>query len=166
MKLSFSLVISFIVGTALGAAISARQDTPVPNGFCCFHLQDTTTGKHVQQDARTGYVYLDDASLPEGWYCINQNAGSNVLYDRRNNACILTSPDNSFQCLDGTPGGDTWQLVNYVSNAILLEDYGSIEFNVCGADGRQQVFGSQPPAGLGCRKTQLLADNRAGQCKW
>ncbi|KAM3511574.1 hypothetical protein MY11210_004792 [Beauveria gryllotalpidicola] len=162
MTLFSSLVVSFMASTALGAAISARQlDDPKS---CCFHLQDTTSGKHVQQDARTGELFLDDSSLPDGRYCINQKADSKVLYDRQNNACILTSPRNSLECLDAIPGGDTWQLVRNVGEAILLEDYGSIDFNVCNVNGRQQIFGAKPSGGLDCKKTHLSADNRFGQC--
>ncbi|OAA60755.1 hypothetical protein ISF_05794 [Cordyceps fumosorosea ARSEF 2679] len=165
MKLTCPLMLSSIVGIALGAAISARQDD-VPKGFCCFHLQDTISGKLLQQDAHTHELFLDDPSLPAGWYCINQNAGSNVLYDRDNNACILTDPGKSFECLDGTPGGDTWQLVKNTYNAILLEDYGSTDFNICDTKGRRQIFGADPPSGLSCQKTKLATDNRTGECKW
>ncbi|KAM3565055.1 hypothetical protein ARSEF4850_001552 [Beauveria asiatica] len=162
MKLSLSLVVSFMVSTALGTAIPARQvDDPKS---CCFNLQDTTSGKHVQQDAHTGELFVDDSNLPEGRYCINQKTNSKVLYDRRNNACILTSPRNSFECLDGTPGGDTWELVRNVGEAIFLQDYGSIDFKVCNVNGRQQLFGAKSPDGLDCKWTHLSADNRAGQC--
>ncbi|KAJ3481736.1 hypothetical protein NLG97_g7749 [Lecanicillium saksenae] len=166
MQLSFSLGLSFMASTAFGAAISVREDNPVPANYCCFHLQDTISGKHVQQDTNTGELFLHDPSLKEGWYCINQNSGSKILYDRDYNACILTSPNNSFECLDGTPGGDTWAIGPYVSGTVLLQDYGSIEFNICNVKGRQQIYGANPPSGLSCQKTQLNTDNRTGQCKW
>lgn len=153
MKLSFSLALSLLLGTTLGAAISARQ-----GGLCCFNLQDTSSGRNVQQDGRTHELFLYDPNLGDGWYCITPNS---VLYDRGNNACILTSPRNSFECLDGTPGGDTWQL----AGGNLLQDYGSVDFNVCNVNGRQQIFGASPPGGYSCRKTQLRTVNRTSQCQ-
>lgn len=166
MKLSSSLALSFMAGTALGAAIAPRDDNPVPPGYCCFHLQDNSSGKLAQQDADIHELFINDANAPWGWYCINQNAGSQVLYDRDFNACILTSPGNEFQCFDGTPGGDTWKIATSGSGTVVLEDYGNTKFKVCNVNGRQQIFGVNPPSGLSCQETQLNIVDRTGQCKW
>ncbi len=164
MMFSISLALFSIVGTAFGAVIATREDNPVPPGFCCFHLLALNGNNYLQRDARTGDIFINDPNLPRGWYCIDQVNNSKVLYDRDNNACILTSPRNSFECLDGTPGGDTWTLVPSVFGAPLLQDYGSIDFNVCNVNGRQQIYGPSP-GGLSCQGTQLLAYDRIGQCK-
>ena len=164
MKLHFSLNLLCFAGTALCAAISVREDNPVPPNFCCFHLRDVISGQNVRQNSQTGELFLNDSSLSQGWYCINQNYDSKVLYDRDNNACIQTSPGNEFQCLDGTPGGDTWEVASD-GQGPYLKDYGNAVFSICNVNGRQQVFGPSPPGGLSCQMTILRVQDRAGQCK-
>lgn len=165
MKFASSFTFYSLVSAVFAAAIFPRDD-PVPDDSCCFHLRDTgvPNGELIRQDYDTGYLYLSDPNLPVAQYCLHNHDRPNVLWDRDNNACILAGNDNSFQCLDGTPGGDTWKIVLAHPNFVVLEDYGSIDFTVCDVDGRKQIFGPQAPAGLNCRQTQLLADDRKGQC--
>lgn len=162
MKITYPLALSAILGTAFGAAILPRDEPIAPNS-CCFHLQDTRTGKLAQQDYNSGFLYVNDPSLPVGWYCLYNDQP--ILWDPNYNACILTSPKNSFQCLDGTPGGDTWNIVQGQPNTILLQDYSSVWFSICSVNGRQQIYGPNLPSNLNCQSTQLVAVGRKGQCK-
>lgn len=150
------------IGVCQGAVLP-RDDFPVPNGLCCFHLKDTSSGNIAQQDYHSGYLYFN-ANKPQGWYCFDFKNRPDIFYDRYYNACILSGNKGQFQCLDGTPGGDTWKLRRQ-NGKVVLEDYGSTKFSACRSSTGEDIFGPVPPAGSQCRKDfQLEATNIKGDC--
>lgn len=164
MQLTYSLALASAVGSAFGAVLP-RDDEPVPAGQCCFHLRDTFKAKLIHQDMKNGELYLDNPDFPVGWYCLDEFKGEGILRDRDNNACILTRPGNSMECLDGTPGHDNWTTAVPHRGFHVLEDYGSIQFSICDVNGKQRIYGEKAPEGLTCRQVQLNTTERKGQCK-
>ncbi|KAL7814598.1 hypothetical protein V8C44DRAFT_35487 [Trichoderma aethiopicum] len=145
--------------TTLSSAAVIPRNYDVPPGYCCFALSDPSTGKTIQQNAEYGFLYFD-ADQPKGWYCFNSADSRPILWDDFNNACII-SWDGHFQCLDPTPGDDTWTLGS--SSPLLLHD-SSPTYQACPNKDGGEIISSEAPAAAGCRDIQLLAIGLKGTC--
>jgi hypothetical protein len=162
MHISKLLAVVPLIQATQGAVIS-RDDFPVPDGLCCFRLQDSSTGAFAQQDYHSGYLYFN-ANQPRGLYCFDFQHRPDILYDPYYNACILSGNKGQFQCLDPIAGGDTWKLRRQ-GDKVVLEDYGSTKFSACDSNPGEAIFGPVPPAGMQCRKDlQLEAVYIKGDC--
>ncbi|EHK26218.1 uncharacterized protein TRIVIDRAFT_9172, partial [Trichoderma virens Gv29-8] len=153
------------LSSSLSFAAVIPRDNSVPPGYCCFTLSDLSTGKTVQQNTEYGFLYFD-ASQPNGWYCINlADTAHPILWgDGFNNACIIAW-DGHFQCLDPTPGDDTWTLGhNGSSNTPLLLHNSSPTYQACPNKGGGEFISSGAPAASGCRNIQLEATGLKGTC--
>ncbi|KAL6878848.1 hypothetical protein J3F83DRAFT_724118 [Trichoderma novae-zelandiae] len=155
----------FLLLASVSAAAVIPRSYDVPSGYCCFALSDPSTGKTIQQNKEYGFLYFD-ASQPKGWYCFDPADSRPILWDDFNNACII-SWDGHFQCLDPTPGDDTWTLSSRSSssssNPLLLHD-GSATYQACPNEDGGEIISSGAPAAAGCRDIQLEATGLEGTC--
>ncbi|RFU80915.1 hypothetical protein TARUN_1286 [Trichoderma arundinaceum] len=154
----FSSKLFLLLLSSLSSAAVIPRDYDVPAGYCCFSLTDASNGKTVQQNKEYGFLYFD-ASQPKGWYCFNTANSRPILWDDFNNACIITW-DGHFQCLDPTPGDDTWTLGG--SN-LLLSHNSSPTYQACPNQGGGEIISSGATA-AGCRNIQLKATGLKGTC--
>ncbi|KAF7551001.1 hypothetical protein G7Z17_g5335 [Cylindrodendrum hubeiense] len=158
---AFKLLVLFC--TLATAAVLPRVVKDVPAGYCCFTLHDPSSGKIVQQDQESGFLYLNGGQ-PSGWYCINLSDTQNVLRDDFNNACFL-APDSLFQCLDPTIGPNSWTLKKSGSNTLLAHD-GSTSFMSCPSKTTGQLlYGTKSGDSSQCKKITLKAKGFSGTCK-
>lgn len=155
--LLLSLLSSLTAATAIprspSPSPSPSPSNYVPPGQCCFTLADASTGQTVQQDQRTGYLYLG-SSHPDGWYCLDLAAESDVLRDDFDNACFL-SPTKQFKCLDPIPGLASWALGG--SNELTHD--GDAEYLACdaGDESGELLWADGKSDGSGCRSLEIEA---------
>jgi len=153
----FNLLALFCTA-ALAGVIPRSGTQDVPAGQCCFTLHDASTGKVVQQDQETGFLYLG-SSQPNGWYCIDLSDTRDILWDDFNNACILTWPDEQFTCLDPTLGPNLWTLNH--SGALRLSHDGGAGYSACSSSSGEILYSNQK---TGCRVLQLKPQGLKGTC--
>lgn len=154
----FSVELLALFCAAATAAILPRSQY-VPNGSCCFTLHEASTGKMIQQEQHTGFLFLE-SSQPNGWYCLDLADQNRILFDEFNNACIIES-ELRFQCLDPTPGLTQYSLQQSGSQVLLVVD-GTTDYKACPAQGGgEMIWGIQNP---GCRTLQLSAKDLKGTC--
>ncbi|POR33066.1 Uncharacterized protein TPAR_06744 [Tolypocladium paradoxum] len=157
----FSIKLLALFCTAATAAVLPRSQY-VPNGSCCFTLHEATTSNMIQQEQRTGFLFLD-SSRPNGWYCLDLADQYKILFDEFNNACIINS-DLKFQCLDPTPGLTQYSLQQIGSQVLLTVD-GTTDYKACPAqNGGEMIWGAQRASDPGCRTLQLTAKGLKGTC--
>lgn len=131
--------------------------------MCCFSLQDAGSGKPIQQDAQTGFLFLGSLQ-PEGRYCLQRTDNDRVLRDVGNNACIINSA-HKFQCLDPTPGFSRWSVRHGSGRTLLVVD-GASSFEACPARaGAETVWGASKSGGPGCREMRIAASRLEGACQ-
>ncbi|KAM0256307.1 hypothetical protein ACHAQJ_005073 [Trichoderma viride] len=154
----------FLLLSSVTSAAVIPRNYDVPAGYCCFSLTDPSTGKVIQQNKEYGFLYFD-ASQPKGWYCFNPSKPQPILWDDFNNACIIAW-DGHFQCLDPTPGDDTWTLGHNSGNSSdpLLLHNSSPTYQACPNPTGGEVISSGAPAATGCRDIQLEATGLEGTC--
>lgn len=148
---------------ALAVAAVLPRDKDVPAGQCCFELHDVATGKAVQQDKQTGYLYFE-TSKPTGWYCIDLSNSHNVLRDDFNNACFL-STTAQFKCLDPTIGPNSWTLESDDQAVQLAHDGDSAYYACPSPTGGELLWGDLKADVSGCRATRIKAEGLTGTCK-
>jgi hypothetical protein len=152
----------FSLFLCLAAASPVPQNQYVPDGQCCFALQDTLTGSILQQSKAGGYVYFN-GGFPNGWYCIEPYNDRKLLWDDYGNTCFV-NPEKQFVCLDPTPSGDKWTLVKQNNSRILARN-GDSTFWACPVKtGVELVFVPQKADKTGCRKLNLKANTLKGAC--
>ncbi|KAK5987177.1 hypothetical protein PT974_11297 [Cladobotryum mycophilum] len=148
---------------ALAGVVPRRY---IPDGYCCFTLSDTTTGKTVQQDEHTGILYFD-AQQTDGWYCMDSADTRDVLWDTYGNACIIAQ-NQQFQCLDPTRGSNLWTLGKGGdnNNKLLLSYDATPNYEACpnGESGGEIVYSNNTNV-AGCRVMQLTAQGLQGACQ-
>ncbi|PHH85883.1 hypothetical protein CDD83_11039 [Cordyceps sp. RAO-2017] len=121
----------------------------------CFTLHDATSGKAIQQEAHTGFLFLG-SSRPTGRYCLDLVNKSNILRDSANDACIVNTAFQ-LQCLDPTPGFSQWGLRRSGGRTFITVD-GAVDFKACPADeGGEMIWGVQSANKPGCRTLRLAA---------
>lgn len=155
-----------LFSTVAIAAVTPLPPAPnkhVPEGYCCFSLRDSASNALVQQDRKTGQIYLN-SDKPEGWYCIDLSDSRNILYDDYWNACILSLNSNQesigrFTCLDGTPGPNSWTL----ESGHLAHD-GDIGYQACPGSSGSLVWGEKDGDTAGCTNNLLKATDFQGTC--
>ncbi|PNY26199.1 Uncharacterized protein TCAP_03867 [Tolypocladium capitatum] len=157
----FSIKLLALFCTAATAAVLPRSQY-VPDGSCCFTLHDAATGTMIQQEQRTGFLFLH-SSQPNGWYCLDVADKRTVLVDDFDNACIIDSY-LEFQCLDPTPGLTQYSLQQSGSQVLLKVD-GTTDYKACPAQsGGEMIWGTQRASDPGCRTLQLTARDFKGTC--
>lgn len=145
---------------ALSAAVALPRHQA---STCCFTLQDASSGKILEQEAQTGFLFLSSPQ-PDGRYCLGRTDQNKVLRDAMNNACIINSA-RLFQCLDPTPGFSRWTVQQSGGRSLLAVD-GSTAFRACPSGaGSEMVWGPRGSGGSGCRDMRIAASRLEGACR-
>lgn len=147
---------------ALSSAVLAapsRSTHLLPRQTCCFTLAEASTSSPIQQ-APEGWLYLGHASHPVETYCLDIEAGSEILRDPANSACFI-DPEGQAKCHDVTPSGDEWAIEENRSGERRLRVNGGTDFLACDGRGGEAIW---KDGKTGCREIEIELQDLSGGC--